>query len=457
MKIPHKDLKFIFLNTIKALKETDDLPNSLEKMDLAMESLLNDKIDENKLLEKCKKDIKLFFKVEFTATDGKEKVDALQNKSNEVKPNTTKKKNIIVNKKDKPRNVRKRYKVEKIDINTGEVIKVYENPVQAAKNNNICYSAIMSVLNGRTKTSGGYFWRYIKDDIKEVIIDKTKENVEINIKEKIVIVENTIKVIKTEQNKRGRKGTEVEQIDIATNEVINTFNSMRDASIHVKCNLTSIRDVIVGSSCKCKGYFWRLKGSDKRYIGPEDKRKEDKNTVNEKCIDIEEYNERYSITDHYTIYEYQSFSDKVKSFDFNDFEDIKIKSSITTEIEQIDIKTGKVINVYPNSKEASRITKIRRSNIDTVLNPNFKLQTCGGYFWRYKGSTNVYNPPRDRKGEIRRRHEIEQIDITTGNTIATYVNMSLASRINNISKSNIKSVIIGRTKSAGGYFWRRVD
>jgi len=47
-------------------------------------------------------------------------------------------------------------------IKDGEIIKIYDCIVDASKDNNLGKTAICNCLNGRSKTSSGYNWIYIK-------------------------------------------------------------------------------------------------------------------------------------------------------------------------------------------------------------------------------------------------------------------------------------------------------
>lgn len=51
--------------------------------------------------------------------------------------------------------------VAMINAKTGETICVYESARIANKETGISYKGISSVCNGRTKTAGGYFWKFI--------------------------------------------------------------------------------------------------------------------------------------------------------------------------------------------------------------------------------------------------------------------------------------------------------
>ena len=52
-------------------------------------------------------------------------------------------------------------KVAKCDIETKEIIKEYDSLKQAGEENNINYTNISSVCNGKRKSTGGYYWQFI--------------------------------------------------------------------------------------------------------------------------------------------------------------------------------------------------------------------------------------------------------------------------------------------------------
>lgn len=54
----------------------------------------------------------------------------------------------------------------------------------------------------------------------------------------------------------------------------------------------------------------------------------------------------------------------------------------------------------------------------------------------------------------RQKIHIEKYDLKTGETIEEYNTLSIASRKNNLDKSNIKKCCDGSLKSVGGYGWR---
>ena len=52
-----------------------------------------------------------------------------------------------------------RYSIEKIDVNSGEVMDSYKSIKQAAEENGLSRSLICMCCNGKCKSGGGYEWR----------------------------------------------------------------------------------------------------------------------------------------------------------------------------------------------------------------------------------------------------------------------------------------------------------
>ncbi len=59
--------------------------------------------------------------------------------------------------------------VEQIDLNTGELIKIWTKPAHAAKELKINPAEITRVLTGELKQAGGFGWRYTKGNVSSKI------------------------------------------------------------------------------------------------------------------------------------------------------------------------------------------------------------------------------------------------------------------------------------------------
>jgi predicted metal-binding protein len=56
---------------------------------------------------------------------------------------------------------REPYKIEKIDIETGKIIKIYDSIGEAAAENCTTYECIRKAVRGTRKTAVGYKWRKV--------------------------------------------------------------------------------------------------------------------------------------------------------------------------------------------------------------------------------------------------------------------------------------------------------
>ena len=59
----------------------------------------------------------------------------------------------------KPTGKHPTYGVQKIDMDTGEILETYRSPLEAQEITNINRSNICKCVNGRSKTAGGFVWR----------------------------------------------------------------------------------------------------------------------------------------------------------------------------------------------------------------------------------------------------------------------------------------------------------
>lgn len=69
----------------------------------------------------------------------------------------------------------------------------------------------------------------------------------------------------------------------------------------------------------------------------------------------------------------------------------------------------------------------------------------------YKMGLNVHSDDAGKK-----KVAVEQIDLITGDVVATYKSMSDAERVTGIQKTNIRKVVNGERPHAGNYGWRKV-
>lgn len=116
-------------------------------------------------------------------------------------------------------------KVEQIDIKTNEVIAIFNSVAEAARSNNYSRQNISKVCNGKIISAYGYKWRFSDCPIEHSPCKKSKS---------------------------------VEQIDLNTGEVINTFISLTEAAKHVSGLGNRIGEVCNGKRDSMYGYCWRF-------------------------------------------------------------------------------------------------------------------------------------------------------------------------------------------------------
>jgi hypothetical protein len=112
---------------------------------------------------------------------------------------------------------------------------------------------------------------------------------------------------------------------------------------------------------------------------------------------------------------------------------------------------GNYINHFISQEEASQKTGASKGTISFVINGRQK--TSGGYVWRYFDADKI--PEKIEKTEITtpEAKEVIQLDLD-GNIIKTFPSITIASKICGICTKNIRNVINGKQKTAGGYKWK---
>jgi hypothetical protein len=121
--------------------------------------------------------------------------------------------------------------VEKICMETKQILESFSSIVQAAKSVNESPSSICHVLAGRQRTCYGYFWRR--------------------------------KGSKSTPPPRKRVAREVEKLCFSTRDVLETYISACQAAEALGVSSPGyIYDAIKGKIRSYKGSFWRFKGTD---------------------------------------------------------------------------------------------------------------------------------------------------------------------------------------------------
>jgi hypothetical protein len=141
--------------------------------------------------------------------------------------------------------------VEKMCLETGEVIGTFQSVTEAAKSVDVSVAAVRHALRGwkGRKSSAGFGWRYAPPGAlpdSAISADHSTE------KSADTQEESSQPII------RRRTECRVEQLCVETGEVLQTFNSLREASTRTKLNRKYIRKAF-GSVYA--GFFWRAEGS----------------------------------------------------------------------------------------------------------------------------------------------------------------------------------------------------
>ena len=111
---------------------------------------------------------------------------------------------------------------------------------------------------------------------------------------------------------------------------------------------------------------------------------------------------------------------------------------------------AEIVNIFNSREEAAQKTGINRKNISTALDTG---AGAGGFLWGREGD----NPPQPRKIKTGKVRQVEQIDLQTGEVIATYKNASEAARVMNTAATSISAVCRGTRNKHHGFGWRYID
>ena len=122
-------------------------------------------------------------------------------------------------------------------------------------------------------------------------------------------------------------------------------------------------------------------------------------------------------------------------------------------VEQYDRATGRMIAQFESQSDAERATGIAQGGISACIRG--KATHAGDYGWRTPGTgvgTN-YKPP---KASSRSPKPVEQYDLATGRTVATFDSQADAARAASVDQSSISQCVHGKLTRVGGYGWRTI-
>lgn len=134
-------------------------------------------------------------------------------------------------------------KINKINKDTGIVEKTYNSISEASINNNINYNEISKCLIGYRKCIGNYTWEYV--DSKNV--PNYNLRLKRNPRAYTELVEKSVDKLKVQ----------VCQIDKNTSNVINIYNSIKEASENTNIHRSDISMCIRGKRKTSGGYVWK--------------------------------------------------------------------------------------------------------------------------------------------------------------------------------------------------------
>lgn len=113
---------------------------------------------------------------------------------------------------------------------------------------------------------------------------------------------------------------------------------------------------------------------------------------------------------------------------------------------------GELIAEYSGIRVAARALGLHSESITKCCKG--KVKTCGGYIWRYADEELLEGHLQwcktDYRGGKQTVYQYSKDEVF----VAKYDSITSASIVTNISISNIRSCLIGKTKSAGGFIWK---
>ena len=130
-------------------------------------------------------------------------------------------------------------------------------------------------------------------------------------------------------------------------------------------------------------------------------------------------------------------------------EKMRLNSPFKKAVVQLDVN-GSYISEYYSMSEAERVTGISENNICTALKTS---HFAGGYLWFSKEE---YNPNQIVTYVNHTFVAVVQID-TNGNYVSQYINAHEAERQTGILSQNIGQCCKEKHRTAGGFFWRKLD
>ena len=152
------------------------------------------------------------------------------------------------------------------------------------------------------------------------------------------------------------------------------------------------------------------------------------------------------------------YSSEVVGVDKLHESELPVTKTTGKEVHQFDYM-GNLIGIYPSAREAERQTGISAKNIFQCV--NHKSHSAGGFVWRFATDKSPFVAPKKSWETMREKGyasaiPVDQIDLLTGNIVATYSSIGEAARATGTYKTSIKKIIdkVGNNRSAAGFGWQ---
>ncbi len=355
------------------------------------------------------------------------------------KINTGKKNNEKTRKKISLNSTVKK-RIVQLDLNY-IIIKTWNSITEASQSLNISASSISACCrNYKSKTAKNFIWVY-------------ENEMELLIKKPIPLIKK-----------------KVQQIDIATNKIINIFESISLAS--KSTGISKISEVCTGNRKSAGGYKWEFFDEKLRpIIVPKIRKKTIRSSklilqydLNGNFLkEFSSVNEASSITGVGNDSVYVSCNTNncrggnyLWKFKENNNIPIKIKPYISDvkKIIQFSLK-GEQLNIFNSIKEIHELLNINQRAIHHCCRTKLQNASAGGYMWRYFDVKllNQIIKPYTGQSPLKQKRKVSQFSID-GNHIKNYDSIKIAFEETGVDHRDISKVCTGKSETAGGYIWK---
>lgn len=360
--------------------------------------------------------------------------------------------------------------IEKVDMTTGAVVGTYNSVSDAnlSVGKPIESTSIYHALRGTTKSAYGFCWRQV--DFKKApsgaIASASRPNQQsINHAKHSVSQSNTPPSRSNDTalpdgEKNYILSQPVEQLSLEDGKVVRSFDSVREANLFLQKDARNwgIPDTLAGRQKSSSGSFWRRTGSKTLPVGLK-RPLEQSNDKLTPSLGSDQCSPKKSRKE-----------DVTRTGNEQSGESLNSKAD---RIVQLDPETGKIVAEYSSEAEVNLSLGRDKScgNIRKALNGQYK--STGGYLWRYARANN--NPTHQEVTQGKRSvasdelvkgadfsnlrlgpgaRPIERLDLSTGTVLESYQAIKHAAQAMGINRKQIRKVLSGEARHAGGYFFR---